>query len=86
MDIIEIYKTLKKDDLLVLIFDRWGLWVQALLDELKNGEDIIIAEMYESQASLLLYDKKQLIDKLIKMDKYIDKYNENNDKKSSTLS
>jgi hypothetical protein len=86
MDTVKIYKTLKKDDLLVLILDRWGLWVQALLDELKNGEDIIIAEMYESQASLLLYDKKQLIDKLIKMDKYIDKYNENNDKKSSTHS
>ena len=86
MDTFKIYKTLKKDDLLVLILDRWGLWVQALLDELKNGEDIIIAEMYESQASLLLYDKKQLIDKLIKMDKYIDKYNENNDKKSSTHS
>ena len=84
MDIIEIYKTLKKDDLLILILDRWGLWSKALLHELKHGEDIVIAEIYESQASLLLYNRKQLIDKLIKMDKYIDKYNEYNDKENST--
>jgi hypothetical protein len=89
MDTIEIYKTLKKDDLLILVHDKWSLWTEALLHELEHGSDAVVAEMYESQASILLCDKKQLLDKLIKMDTYIDKlnkYKKDHGQKDSTFS
>lgn len=89
MDTIEIYKTLKKDDLLILVHDKWSLWTEALTHEFNHGSDAQIVEMYESQASILLYDKQQLLDKLIKMDTYIDKlnkYKKDHGKKDSTLS
>ena len=82
-----LYEPFNDEQLYKIVHDGWPKFKKALAHELKHGTDPVLELSIQSTASVLLMDRKELLDMIGLMDKYIyklNKYNEENGKEDNT--